>query len=329
MMARPEMSAYGSYGQRMAKSFSLDAPATLVTSTWRSAQLAVTRLTSGAHGVGMTSPIAPEHAYLVSLQLRDVGHAELLTAKRLSAKGPMPQGSVTIVHLNDEPRFNLVSSFDSLVFYIPEILFDELADESGVPRISGFSLQYATLDPIMRQLGCALLPALENAQRPGKLFFDHLALAMFSHLATAYGEMGAATKRAGRGLSPSQERLAKELLAAKLTDEPSIAEIARECGLPVGRFVRAFRQTTGAPPYRWLRGIRVERAKLLLFNSSLSLSQIAYECGFADQSHLTRVFAESIGLTPGAWRRARRGSTRPPAVMRKSQNVSSVGSFVQ
>jgi transcriptional regulator GlxA family with amidase domain len=62
------------------------------------------------------------------------------------------------------------------------------------------------------------------------------------------------------------------------------------------------------PPYRWLRAVRVERAKDLLFNSSLSLSQIAYECGFSDQSHLTRVFSDSIGITPGAWRKARRGS---------------------
>jgi AraC family transcriptional regulator len=329
MIVRPDMSAYGSYGQRIAESFSLNAPATLVTSTLRAAQLAVTRLTSSARGVGMTSPIAPEQAYLVNLQLRDVVHAELLKGNRLSAKGPMPQGSVTIVHLNEEPRFNLLSSFDSMLLYIPEIVFDELADVSGVPRITGFSSQYGTLDPIMRQLGCALLPALENARRPGKLFFDHLALAMFSHLATAYGEMGAGTKRTGRGLSRSQERLAKELLAADLTEEPSIAEIARVSGLPVGRFVRAFRQTTGVPPYRWLRGMRVERAQDLLFNSSLSLSQIAYECGFADQSHLTRVFAESIGITPGAWRRARRGSTRMSSAIRTSRDLSGVAGLAQ
>ena len=40
--------------------------------------------------------------------------------------------------------------------------------------------------------------------------------------------------------------------------------------------------------------------------SPLALAQIAYECGFADQSHFTRVFTAAVGATPGAWRRARR-----------------------
>jgi AraC-like DNA-binding protein len=76
--------------------------------------------------------------------------------------------------------------------------------------------------------------------------------------------------------------------------------------MPESRFVRLFRMTTGMPPYRWVRAFRLEQAKELLFNSSLSLAQIAYDCGFADQSHFTRAFAAATGTTPGAWRRARR-----------------------
>jgi len=107
------------------------------------------------------------------------------------------------------------------------------------------------------------------------------------------------------GLTVSQERLAKEALAADLAQEPSL--VAAACGRPVGRLVRAFRQTTGMPPYRWLRAHRVERAKDLLLTSHLTLAQIAYDCGFADQSHFTRVFAATVGAPPGAWRRGRRG----------------------
>jgi AraC-like DNA-binding protein len=111
---------------------------------------------------------------------------------------------------------------------------------------------------------------------------------------------------AGR-LTPSQEHKAKALLSGDLTREPSIPAVAIACGLPPGRFVRAFRLTTGVPPHRWLRQFRVSRAQDLLFGSRLSLAQIAYDCGFADQSHFTRVFATAVGVTPGAWRRLRRG----------------------
>jgi AraC family transcriptional regulator len=43
----------------------------------------------------------------------------------------------------------------------------------------------------------------------------------------------------------------------------------------------------------------------MLLSSELPLSAIAVDCGFADQSHLTRVFTNMVGAPPGVWRRAR------------------------
>src|SRR6202020_2275571 len=103
---------------------------------------------------------------------------------------------------------------------------------------------------------------------------------VYSHLAARYGEFQQRPARE-TGLSARQERVAKEMLVSDLSREPGIVDIAQACGLSASRFVRAFRQTTGAPPFRWLRTFRVERAKDLLLNSALSLSQITYECGFA------------------------------------------------
>jgi AraC family transcriptional regulator len=299
--------AEGAFGERIAKAFHLDKAPTLTTTRLKMAQLAVTRVASPLHGVGKTSLMPPERAYLVNLQLRDVADAELWKGKTLVARGPMQEGSIGIYHLDDEPRLNLMSPFDSLLFYVPEIVLDELADDNCAPRVSGILPQDSVPDPIMYQLGRVLLPALESPQVVGNLYFDHLVLAIFSHLASQYGEFRKGPPTSNGGLSSWQERLAKELLSADLAEELSIAEIAKACSLPESRFVRAFRQTTGAPPYRWLRGFRVEKAKELLFNSALSLAQVAYECGFADQSHFTRVFSDAIGTTPGAWRRSRRG----------------------
>ena len=52
---------------------------------------------------------------------------------------------------------------------------------------------------------------------------------------------------------------------------------------------------------------RVEESKALLLNSTLSLTEIAIKCGFADQSHFTRSFAAAVGATPGRWRLIRKG----------------------
>jgi AraC family transcriptional regulator len=83
-----------------------------------------------------------------------------------------------------------------------------------------------------------------------------------------------------------------------------LKEVARECRLSVSHFSRAFRRTMGVAPHNWLLTRRIEVAKEKLRNSGLSLSEVALACGFADQSHLTRVFTGMVGVSPGAWRRA-------------------------
>lgn len=83
-----------------------------------------------------------------------------------------------------------------------------------------------------------------------------------------------------------------------------LKDVARECRLSVSHFSRAFRRTTGVAPHNWLLTHRVDVAKETLRNTQLSLSEVALVCGFADQSHLTRVFTSMVGVSPGAWRRA-------------------------
>ncbi len=109
-------------------------------------------------------------------------------------------------------------------------------------------------------------------------------------------------------LNAWQERRSKEMLEEGLVGGCTIEDVARACDLPMPQFRRAFERTTGLSPLRWQRAMRVKRAKELLYNSDLSLTQITYECGFADQPHFTRAFAAATGSSPGAWRRARRAA---------------------
>jgi AraC-like DNA-binding protein len=108
------------------------------------------------------------------------------------------------------------------------------------------------------------------------------------------------------GLAPWQERRAKELLSGNLTRQVSLAEVAAECALSRGHFSKAFKATTGHSPHAWLIERRIEAARQMLQASTASLSEIAIACGFADQSHLTRVFGARVGSSPAQWRRMRR-----------------------
>src|SRR5690554_123844 len=67
---------------------------------------------------------------------------------------------------------------------------------------------------------------------------------------------------------------------------------------------RLFKAHLGVSPHRHLLGLRIERARLLLVTTDLPIVQIALECGFASQEHLTRHFRRQTGTTPAAYRRA-------------------------
>lgn len=116
------------------------------------------------------------------------------------------------------------------------------------------------------------------------------------------GWRASAVPRPG-ALARWQERRAKELLAANLSGRITLEELARSCELSVRHFTRAFRGSTGMSAHAWLLELRVDRAKDLLANSRRPLIDVALDCGFADQSHMTRVFQRAVGLTPKAWRR--------------------------
>src|SRR6516164_8455649 len=129
-------------------------------------------------------------------------------------------------------------------------------------------------------------------------------LAMGYHVAQTYGGLEVAVHLARGGLAPWQEHRVKEIIEVNLDGEVSIAQLASECGLSTGHFSRAFRQTTGTTPHQWLLDRRVAKAKQLLQDKQRLLSEIALACGFADQSHFTRVFAKHAGTGPAAWRRS-------------------------
>lgn len=108
------------------------------------------------------------------------------------------------------------------------------------------------------------------------------------------------------GLAPWQADLASRLLLKNLCADVPVGELASQCGLSRSYFTRAFKVSMGTPPHRWLVGQRIERAVEMLERTDESISLIALSCGFADQSHLTRVFHAATGTSPAAWRRQRK-----------------------
>jgi AraC-like DNA-binding protein len=102
----------------------------------------------------------------------------------------------------------------------------------------------------------------------------------------------------GRSLAPVRRHL-----EAHLGELIPTAALAEMIGLTESHFIRAFHLEFGLPPHAYHLRLRLALAVELL-SSGLSVATVANECGFADQSHLSRKFKEVYSLTPGAWRTA-------------------------
>ena len=97
------------------------------------------------------------------------------------------------------------------------------------------------------------------------------------------------------------ERVA-EVVDDTFAAAPRVDVLARDVGVHPVYLARRFRQHYGTSITERIRRRRVERAAGLLGGSRTPLSAVAYESGFADQSHLSRVFRRATGLTPGRYR---------------------------
>jgi len=203
--------------------------------------------------------------------------------------------------LDEDYAAQLLTPFDWGYLYVPKAVLDDVAHDQG-HRLGALAQVTGAPDPMMASLVQALLPVLTQPDKTSWLFVDSLLTAALLHLAQRYGDLPVHDGRRG-GLAHWQRVKAEEMLGDPAAPDVGLADLADACGLSRGYFVTAFKATYGVTPYQWRTQSRVARAKALIQDSTLTIAQIALQCGFVDQSHLTRVFSKHTGLGPARWRR--------------------------
>jgi AraC family transcriptional regulator len=113
----------------------------------------------------------------------------------------------------------------------------------------------------------------------------------------------ASAQRVRGGLAGWQEKRAAQYIEEHLAHDISLATLADLVRLSPYHFVRAFKQSFGLPPHRYMSRLRMEHAKALLANPDMSVTQVGVNLGFSETSSFTTTFRKHIGLTPTAYRR--------------------------
>jgi AraC family transcriptional regulator len=170
------------------------------------------------------------------------------------------------------------------------------------PSSSHMRSPHGIVDPVLTHFAAALAAAMPRSGEVNRLLVERVMLAVRAYLADKYGQTASAPRNGG-GLSAAQLHAAKQLLTASIDENIPIADFAMACGLSRQYFTKAFKAAAGVTPHHWLQQYRVEMAMQLLGATTLPIAEIAIECGFADQSHFTRVFTRFAGSSPRTWRK--------------------------
>jgi AraC family transcriptional regulator len=285
------------------------APPTLVAPIGASSPITFSRSYGSDRRTDVKPPPA-EDAYVVHVLLRDTTDTRLLINGHEVCVPFAARGAVFMFHVGTDPIASMQAPFDGVRFSISKAGLDRMAEDRGLERPSGLRRpDFGTVDVVLFHLASSLLPlfeAIPDQMPANQMVLDHIALAVHAHLVQTYGGTAPAGNVQQGGLAPWQIRRAKAYIDAHLAQTPSLQDLARECQISASHFARAFRTSVGRPPHRYLLERRVEAAKTSLAEQTSSLRDIAIDCGFSDQSHLSRVFAKLTGETPGAWRRRHR-----------------------
>jgi AraC family transcriptional regulator len=286
------------------KQVGIPKPPTFVTSVSRVAAITFTRLRLDCAGLTLDG-IPAEDAYAFHVNFLKKEPFSAFRKARASERYVLGEGDSTMLDCSAASTVTMYSPLDTVRLYLPRLTLQDFVREQYGSGEVHLKPQLVMRDPILYHLAACLRTLLERPEENNSLLVDYIALSLQSHIYQICSTTPAWDPKARGGLAPWQESRAKEAMDAGLDKEITIAQLAYDCGLSASQFARAFRQSTGYPPHRWLLQRRIERAQDLLLTSDKTLAEVARACGFYDQSHLTRAFGQSAGMSPGLWRRAK------------------------
>lgn len=186
---------------------------------------------------------------------------------------------------------------DAVDLHLPRALVRLAAEEMGVdPDRAGLEPQSGLRDRQIEHIAWALEAEHRASSPSGPIYREGLGLALAAHLLTRYRARPA--PRPTGGLSTKQLVRVTDYVEAHLGGDLSLLPLARLAGVSASHFRVLFKRAAGVPVHQYVIRRRVERARALIVEGELTMSQIALEAGFSHQSHMARCMRQVLGVTP-------------------------------
>lgn len=311
MSAHPPIMSPGAFAQRWGKEPVLSSPAQS-----RRAACAVWEFSGGNGAVEIVSDPDPD-THIVSIFTAGRIRKEYFADGQRRFEQLYQPGLLNIVHAGERPRAILkgeTATFSFLDIYLPGAVVNDLALQAG---LASNPCDIRLIDPQIgddreiKQIGRTLIEEMRDGGPLARLMIDALYQDLAIQLLRRHSNVARhpTLRRAPArgGLAPWQLTRTLEAMKAHLDEDISLDMLAGIAGCSPTHFSRAFKQSTGKPPFQWLLECRIERAKQLLADARMALAQVALAVGFAAQPQFTTAFKRVTGVTPGVWQRERIG----------------------
>lgn len=211
----------------------------------------------------------------------------------------MTDRQISIIPAGQPHKLSWSRGADVTVARIAPDFLKHIARESGM-RVVEVVAQYGAFDPVIWHLGRELRGELRRHRKLDGAYLQSMAIVLTRHLLSSY--VTAVVSQESGGLPRFKLRRAIEYVHDNLGSDISFRDVAAHVQMSAYHFARMFKQSTGQSPYNYIVRCRIERAKALLVEASLPISDIALEVGYKTHSHFTACFGRLAGVTPGAFR---------------------------
>ena len=215
-------------------------------------------------------------------------------------------GTVNLTPANFYAKWEADGSSNSIVVFVQDALLSRVILENwgADPRSVEIVPQFLVRDPLIEVVVTQLAVEAGNGSPSGLLYAESACEFLAHHLIQRYSTLSKTPARPLGGLPAHRLKVVKNYIEENLGNPIALHELAGLACVSVRHFERAFRQSLGVPPHRYVLERRVSAARdLLLSHPKLNIEEIARKLGFSSSSHLSSAFVRRMGCSPATFRR--------------------------
>ncbi|BAY87585.1 AraC family transcriptional regulator [Calothrix parasitica NIES-267] len=162
--------------------------------------------------------------------------------------------------------------------------------------------QFAIEDPVIYSLGLALKTEVESDNNGNLLYAESAATMLAVHILRHYAVQKPVVNNFVGGIPRFKLKLVINYINDNLDQDFGLIQLARLINISPNHFIRLFKRSIGVTPYQYVLECRINKAKQLLKNQKLTITEISHQLGFYDQSRFTNTFRKRVGITPKKYR---------------------------